>query len=69
MVHFIYLAVCCFSHWCSFGNDHAQRKVSEISPATPLPPRFVTRGTELVDLQKNKSDFFRGIGYSPVSAQ
>jgi hypothetical protein len=49
----------------AFATDHGQRKVSEISTATPRPPRFVARGTELYDLQKNMSVFLRGIGYSP----
>ncbi len=40
-------------------------KATGISPTTPDPIRFVTRGTELVDLQKNKPVFFRSIGYSP----
>ena len=40
-------------------------KTSLISPATPSPKRFVTRGTELVDLKNQAPVFFKGIGYSP----
>jgi hypothetical protein len=45
------------------GQD--AEKSGGISPATPAPTRFVTRGAELIDLQKQKAVFFRGIGYSP----
>ncbi|MGC1455859.1 MAG: hypothetical protein WA946_11805, partial [Nitrospirota bacterium] len=42
-----------------------QEKTSALSPDTPAPTRFVTRGTQIVDLRKNAPVFFRGIGYSP----
>jgi hypothetical protein len=45
--------------------SHASGEVIGISSETPAPVRFVTRGTELIDLRKNSPVFFRGIGYSP----
>ncbi len=36
-----------------------------ISPETPSPPRFVVKGSNLIDLNRNEPVFFRGIGYSP----
>ena len=42
-----------------------KEKISGLLPGTPAPARFVTRGTQLVDLRKNAPVFFRGIGYSP----
>jgi hypothetical protein len=47
------------------ADAHAPEKVTGISPSTPAPVRFVARGAELIDLQKNSPVFFRGIGYSP----
>jgi hypothetical protein len=44
---------------------HAPEKTTGISASTPAPVRFVARGAELIDLQKNSPVFFRGIGYSP----
>ncbi len=43
----------------------AAQTVSGMSPATPAPTRFVTKGSKIVDLRKNTAVFFRGIGYSP----
>lgn len=40
-------------------------KTATLSSATPAPSRFVTRGTELVDLKTASPIFFKGIGYSP----
>ncbi|OGQ97587.1 MAG: hypothetical protein A2521_10415 [Deltaproteobacteria bacterium RIFOXYD12_FULL_57_12] len=40
-------------------------KTARLTEETPAPLRFVTRGTELVDLAGNAPVFFRGIGYSP----
>jgi hypothetical protein len=58
--------------WTVFGPltgfasaAHSPEKVTGISTATPAPVRFVARGAELIDLQKNSPVFFRGIGYSP----
>jgi hypothetical protein len=42
-----------------------KEKTSGLSPGTPIPARFVTRGTQLVDLRQKAPVFFRGIGYSP----
>jgi hypothetical protein len=36
-----------------------------ISPETPAPPRFVVKGSTLIDRNRNSPVFFRGIGYSP----
>lgn len=36
-----------------------------ISPETPAPPRFVARGSEIIDLKRSAPVFFRGVGYSP----
>lgn len=43
-------------------------KTAQLTAATPAPLRFVTRGTELIDLRGNVPVFFRGIGYSPYLA-
>ncbi len=40
-------------------------KTAHLTPATPAPLRFVTRGTALIDLRGQGPLFFRGIGYSP----
>jgi hypothetical protein len=36
-----------------------------ISQDTPQPPRFVAKGSQIIDSQKNTPVFFKGIGYSP----
>jgi hypothetical protein len=36
-----------------------------ISPETPAPPRFVVKGSNLIDLKQGAPVFFRGVGYSP----
>lgn len=50
---------------CTVATIQTGVKTSTISSTTPAPTRFVVRGTELIDLQKNASVFFRAIGYSP----
>lgn len=43
-----------------------QGKTSDIDPATLAPTRFVSRGSEILDLSRGgKPVFFKGIGYSP----
>jgi len=54
-----------FSLFSDFAAADSSEKVTGLSPTTPSPARFVTRGTALVDLQQNKPVFFRGLGYSP----
>ncbi len=49
----------------SVATANDQLKATGITAGTPSPKRFVTRGFELIDLQKNAPVFFRGIGYSP----
>ena len=49
----------------TLANAENQQNCNGIIPATPPPQRFVTRGSELIDRQKNMPVFFRGIGYSP----
>lgn len=36
-----------------------------ISATTPAPSRFVTKGSDIIDLQSNKPVFFKAVGYSP----
>lgn len=43
----------------------AAGKTALLTPETPAPLRFVTRGSELIDLRQEKPVFFRGMGYSP----
>lgn len=43
----------------------SMKKTSNLSEETPLPTRFVTQGTRLIDLNSQAPVFFRGIGYSP----
>ena len=40
-------------------------KTAALSPTTPLPLRFVTDGTSIVDRKHKTPVFFKGIGYSP----
>ena len=40
-------------------------KTAQIHPDTPQPRRFVIQGTKLIDRDRNKPVFFRGLGYSP----
>ena len=47
------------------AGTEGQEKTSALSPETPAPARFVTRGTQIIDLRKNEPVFFRGMGYSP----
>ncbi len=47
------------------AGTEVQQKTSALSPETPAPARFVTRGTQIVDLRKKAPVFFRGIVYSP----
>lgn len=47
------------------ASAHAARKDTGINPATPAPPRFVAKGSQIFDLKQSAPAFFRGIGYSP----
>ena len=49
----------------AFAGTEVREKTSSLLPETPAPARFVTRGTQLVDLRQKAPVFFRGIGYSP----
>lgn len=40
-------------------------KTAVLSPSTPPPLRFVTKGTSIVDRNHQHPVFFKGIGYSP----
>jgi hypothetical protein len=60
----IWLVLFPFTSHAAAGTE-VQEKTSGLSPDTPAPARFVTRGTSLVDLKRNAPVFFRGIGYSP----
>jgi hypothetical protein len=46
-------------------GTEANVKITGISPETPAPTRFITRGASLFDLERQSPVFFRGIGYSP----
>ena len=50
---------------CTVATVQTGVKTSSIIRTTPAPTRFVTRGTEIIDLQKNAPVFLRAIGYSP----
>ncbi len=47
------------------AKSSGQAKTSAIASTTPAPKRFVTQGSNVIDLQKNTPVFFRAIGYSP----
>ncbi|MCJ7604241.1 MAG: hypothetical protein MUO63_22415 [Desulfobulbaceae bacterium] len=47
------------------AGTEVKEKTSGVSPETPVPVRFITRGTYLVDLKLNSPVFSRGFGYSP----
>jgi hypothetical protein len=55
------------SHHAAFtlADGQGAEKNTGIMPMTPAPKRYVTRGTELVDLWKKQPVFFKGMGYSP----
>lgn len=45
--------------------DNNAPNATGISTATPQPPRFVAKGSQIIDGRNNKPVFFKGIGYSP----
>lgn len=49
----------------SMASSQGQQNDTGISPETPSPPRFIAKGTEIIDLKRSAPVFFRGIGYSP----
>ena len=52
-------------HGCSTTTSE-NKKTMRFNPDTPAPPRFVVRGTSLIDLiNPDQPVFFRGMGYSP----
>lgn len=64
--------VCCFLLILLFAPltgsavaDSTGKQATGISPATPQPPRFVVKGSQIIDQQTGKPVFFKGIGYSP----
>lgn len=46
-------------------SSRSPQENTGISPKTPAPPRFVARGSEIIDLKRSAPVFFRGIGHSP----
>ncbi len=50
---------------CTVITSQTGVKTSTIAANTPDPPRFVARGTKIIDLQTNAPVFFKAIGYSP----
>ncbi len=49
----------------TFATDVSVSKTSSLQTHTPSPLRFITRGTNVIDLKTQAPQFFRGIGYSP----
>jgi hypothetical protein len=47
------------------AGANPEGKTARINPGTPLPTRFIVKGSQMIDLAKDVPVFFRGIGYSP----
>ncbi|MGD9210987.1 MAG: hypothetical protein PVI90_09420 [Desulfobacteraceae bacterium] len=63
------MAISLFTN-CAAMKPTGTQKTMQINTNTPVPSRFVVRGTSLIDLkQGDKPLFFHGMGYSPYLAK